>query len=440
MCLLAEVNPRTESLCSHVSAFSSCRASRPTFPEAFETFSSFRKFFPTVSSYCFCSDSRGRELDNTGVELLLSEVYDSAFSGLRSGRSFSQTNIYRVLRRRMLGVRLALTGHFRCPSPCEEERRAAMEASSVFVPSCETGGAFASRQCQQGGQCWCVDPTGRELPGTRQQGDTPVCSSGLADCPSRRRLALSRLFSGPVDPPILASSGRSPASCLPSSVLSWSSCRWRRIRPPSCLSWSKSSTVSSPRWAGLCRLWLAPPPVASRRTCSEGSSGSGGPAFLSALQQTLRELSSSQSLDQVLAPLLRSCSGDGEEDTAAVFVPSCTSSGGFQEVQCLGGECWCVDAQGQEVAGSRVVGRRPRCPSRCERERAMALKVKGKLAAGAEIHVPACSEDGDFLPLQCVGPRCFCVDAEGRTVSAGPAGGAVTCKISLLTNISCHSC
>lgn len=70
----------------------------------------------------------------------------------------------------------------------------------------------------------------------------------------------------------------------------------------------------------------------------------------------------------------------------------------------------------------------------------MALKVKGKLAAGAEIHVPACSEDGDFLPLQCVGPRCFCVDAEGRTVSAGPAGGAVTCKISLLTNISCHSC
>lgn len=49
-----------------------------------------------------------------GVELLLSEVYDSAFSGLRSGHSFSQTNIYRVLQRRMLGVRLAVTGRFRC--------------------------------------------------------------------------------------------------------------------------------------------------------------------------------------------------------------------------------------------------------------------------------------------------------------------------------------
>lgn len=119
-----------------------------------------------------------------------------------------------------------------------------------------------------------------------------------------------------------------------------------------------------------------------------------------------------------------------EEEAAAIFVPSCTFSGGFQEVQCRGGECWCVDPQGQEVAGSRTAGRRPRCPSRCERERATALKVKANMAAGAEIHIPACSEDGDFLPLQCVGSRCFCVDAEGRTMTAGPAGGAVTCKIS----------
>lgn len=51
-----------------------------------------------------------------------------------------------------------------------------MEASSVFIPSCETSGYFSSRQCQQGGQCWCVDPTGREIPGTRQYGDSLVCS------------------------------------------------------------------------------------------------------------------------------------------------------------------------------------------------------------------------------------------------------------------------
>lgn len=38
-----------------------------SFPEAFETFGAFRKLFPTVSSYCFCSDSRGRETPNTGT-------------------------------------------------------------------------------------------------------------------------------------------------------------------------------------------------------------------------------------------------------------------------------------------------------------------------------------------------------------------------------------
>uniref|UniRef100_A0A3B5K487 Thyroglobulin type-1 domain-containing protein n=1 Tax=Takifugu rubripes TaxID=31033 RepID=A0A3B5K487_TAKRU len=53
------------------------------------------------------------------------------------------------------------------PSPCEEERWAATEAHSVYIPSCEPGGAFTTRQCQQGGQCWCVDHTGQELPGTR---------------------------------------------------------------------------------------------------------------------------------------------------------------------------------------------------------------------------------------------------------------------------------
>ncbi|XP_030606071.1 thyroglobulin [Archocentrus centrarchus] len=440
------------------------------FPEAFETFGSFRALFPLVSSYCFCSDSRGRELENTGVELLLSEVYDSAFSGLRSGHSVSQTNIYRVLQRRMLGVRLALTGHFRCPSPCEEERRAAMEANSVFVPSCESGGAFTSKQCQQGGQCWCVDPAGRELPGTRQQGDSLICSSGPADCPSQRRLALSRLFSGPVEPPLQTSSSRSPVSCIsllqplkdllpvdydPTSFLSQlievlhglfpsvggalqalTRSTPRRFQEnlfggkflKSAAAFNFSGAVGSRGALSLDSQTVAVSLQKNQDLVQSVSRALEDPAFLSALQQTLTGLSGSQaaSVEQVLTPLLRSCSDD-EDDTAAVFVPSCTPSGGFQEVQCQGGECWCVDPQGQEVEGSRTAGRPPRCPSGCERARAMALKVKSNMAAGAEIHIPACSEDGDFLPLQCVGPRCFCVDAEGKTMAAGPSGGAVTC-------------
>ncbi|KAL0963538.1 hypothetical protein UPYG_G00307710 [Umbra pygmaea] len=83
------------------------------FPKVFQTFRGFRQMFPEVSSFCFCADSRGRELPNTGVELLLDEVYDTAFSGLEPGRSFSQTNMYRILQRRFLAIQLALTGRFR---------------------------------------------------------------------------------------------------------------------------------------------------------------------------------------------------------------------------------------------------------------------------------------------------------------------------------------
>ncbi|XP_035798900.2 thyroglobulin isoform X2 [Amphiprion ocellaris] len=449
------------------------------FPEAFETFSSFRKFFPLLSSYCFCSDSRGREMENTGMELLLSEVYDSAFSGLRSGRSFAQTNIYRVLQRRMLGVRLALTGHFRCPSPCEEERRAAMAASSVFVPSCESDGSFTSTQCQQGGQCWCVDPTGRELPGTRQFGDSLVCRSGPVDCLSQRRLALSRLFSGPVEPPLQTSSDRSPASCLsllrplrnilpaemdPTSFLSSLVQVLHGLLPSvggalqaltrsspqrlqenlfggkflkSAAAFNFSGSVGAQGALGLGQLSSQTTVLQKNRDLVQSVSRALEDAtFLSALQNTLMGLSSSQSasLQQVLTPLLRSCSGD-QEGEGSIFVPSCTSSGGFQDIQCGGAECWCVDSQGQEVTGSRTAGRRPRCPTHCEKARELALRVRSNMAAGAEIHIPACSEDGNFLPLQCVGSRCFCVDAEGKTMIGGPTGGAVTCSEKMTQNL-----
>ncbi|KAM9309450.1 thyroglobulin [Pholidichthys leucotaenia] len=444
------------------------------FPEAFETFRSFRRFFPLVSSYCFCSDSRGRELKDTGAELLLSEVYDSAFSGLRSGRSFSQTNVYRVLQRRMLGVRLALTGHFRCPSPCEEERRAAMEASGSFVPSCESDGTFASRQCLRG-RCWCVDATGRRVPGSRGGGASVVCGSGPSDCPSQRRLALSQLFSGPVRPPVHTSSSvRPPSSCLlvrplrdllpvgsdPSSFLSilvevlhglfpsvggalqaLSRSAPRRFQEnlfggkflKNAATFNFSGALGARGALGLDRSaseGTVLGPQKNRDLVLSVSAALEDRAFLSALKVTLKSLSSSEStpLDQVLTPLLPSCSENRhDDDLPTTFVPACTPAGAFQEVQCQGAECWCVDPRGREVDGSQIAGRRPRCPSRCERERAAALKVKSSMAAGAEIHVPACSEGGGFLPLQCAGSHCFCVDAEGKTAAGGPTGGAVTC-------------
>ncbi|RXM35662.1 hypothetical protein EOD39_3966 [Acipenser ruthenus] len=79
--------------------------------------------------------------------------------------------MYHILQRRFLGVQLAMSIQFR--SVCETERSVAVQAGSVFVPSCGEGGNYKPMQCQDGGHCWCVDSSGKEIFGSRQQGGIP---------------------------------------------------------------------------------------------------------------------------------------------------------------------------------------------------------------------------------------------------------------------------
>lgn len=53
-----------------------CFSSR--LPAAFQTFSSLRETFPEVSGYCYCSDSLGRELADTGEYLPAPRMSTSA--------------------------------------------------------------------------------------------------------------------------------------------------------------------------------------------------------------------------------------------------------------------------------------------------------------------------------------------------------------------------
>lgn len=194
------------------------------------------------------------------------------------------------------------------PSSCEEERRSATEALSVYVPSCEPGGSFSSTQCQQGGQCWCVDPTGQELPGSRQQGASLDCS----ECPDAAAALVVLISTSLVEPPplhsflccsshpqtgvltaVLLCAAMRSSTCflllelhlsraprwadvkppvLPLFRPSGIFCRWRETYFPFCPCWWRSSVVSLAQWAEFCGLCLAPPTVGSRKTCLVGTS------------------------------------------------------------------------------------------------------------------------------------------------------------------------
>lgn len=424
-----------------------------SFPEVFQTFSSFRAKFPDVSSYCFCADSQGREVPHTGLELVLDQVYDSALTGLRSGPAFSQSNIYRILKRRLLGLRLIQTGNFRCPSACE----------SVPGASCEADGSFSSTQCLQGEQCWCVDAEGRELPGTRGSPGSVQCGP-RSSCMSQRRSALFRLFSplSPahhLTPPSVATPPLCSALLRSLSDLVQAQTDLRDLIEPvvqvldglmtSADSALLALTRSSPKrfLENLFGGKFLKAALEGNFT-AVGSSGPGldqirskpeliethrdlvttliqvlqDPGVLSALKETLQGAEPKLSLREALAPALTSCSSSVSDLVlSSDFVPRCSSSGGFAPVQCLRDQCWCVEPDGREVEGSRTQGSPARCPSPCERQRNAALRLKGALSAGAEVHIPECSADGHFLPLQCVGGACFCVNEEGgATVDSAP--------------------
>ncbi|XP_055780470.1 thyroglobulin-like [Salvelinus fontinalis] len=449
------------------------------FPKVFQTFSSFRQTFPEVSSYCFCADSRGRELPSTGVELLLDEVYDTAFSGLEPGRSFSQTNMYRILQRRFLAIQLAMSGRFRCPSPCESEQSAGAQAGNVFVPSCASNGGYVPTQCQAGGQCWCVDPTGKEIFGTRQHGRSPDCGAGVKDCTSERRQALSRLLSGPSGQvPSAKDSQTHPAPsplspCSPQlqqlllgSLVESLSERSdlgdilaetiQGMFPSGAMALKALALASNPKrlqenlfggkFLGNAGMFNFTGAVGVSGTLSFSqanltnnqdlvkliSSTLENRDFLSILRQTilLSKAEDNTQLGELFRVLFESAQSGAagcEREPSALYVPSCDDRGQYQEIQCQGSECWCADPQGQEVTGSRSNGQRPRCLSRCERERAVAQKVKSGQAAGVEVFMPKCAEDGSYVALQCLGKSCFCLDLLGERDTTIPVGQTVQC-------------
>uniref|UniRef100_H3A3M8 Thyroglobulin type-1 domain-containing protein n=1 Tax=Latimeria chalumnae TaxID=7897 RepID=H3A3M8_LATCH len=452
---------------------------------------------------CWCVDCDGMEIYGTRqigkpaqcLEMRLDEVYDTAFSSLQPGHSFADGIIYRILQRRFLGVRLLTTGRFRCPTKCEVERFTAEQFGGVFTVSCDENGNYHPIQCQRGGQCWCVDSSGLEIFGTRQQGGTLDCefAGGTQpvepvvinhmfsvaekhaifrwyspsspprnigkDCASERRQALSRLSYGPVGHFTEAEHGSSEVA---KSGLQLSLKEHQGISQATLeevISESIRGMFLSKELALTALQFTASPKRFQENlfggkflknlgqfnfTGVLGTSGTFNFSWLDCFGRQVN-LQDNQLLVKFLASILEreqfftslreavAFFGSGEEglgdaikmvfqsrpcdgESANLFVPACSEAGDYEEVQCYKAECWCVDPQGREASGSRVQGKKPRCPSRCEKEQERAKVLKASLPAGSQVFIPSCAADGGFRPLQCAGKSCFCVDLDGKEI------------------------
>ncbi|ELK11652.1 Thyroglobulin [Pteropus alecto] len=502
------------------------------FPDAFATFSAFRSRFPEVSGYCHCADSQGRELTETGLELLLDEIYDTIFAGLDLASTFAETTLFRILQRRFLAVQVVVSGRFRCPTKCEVERFAAANFGHPYIPSCRRNGDYQAVQCPRDGPCWCVDARGKEVHGARSppQGDTPSCAEAPS-CTWERRQALSRLLFGPVGyfsrhslflayekrqvsrgtarlapscppsirellvdsgvlRPVVEGQGRQLSASeslleeavrmiFPSRELARLALQFttdprrlqqnlfggrflanvaqfnlsgalgtrgtfnfsqffQRLGLPGFQNGGGPLDLAKPLSAGSDSNPAVESPGAAEKgeTMNKPIAGSFGfEVNLRENQNALKSLASLLELPEFLRFLQHAVSvpediardlGDVmevalrsqgcEQAPGSLFVPSCTAEGGYEDVQCFAGQCWCVDAQGRELPGSRVRSGQPRCPTECEKQRAQMQNLLGSQPAGSSLFVPACTREGHFLPVQCFNSECYCVDAEGQAI------------------------
>lgn len=152
--------------------------------------------------------------------------------------------------------------------------------------------------------------------------------------------------------------------------------------------------------------------------------------FFTTIQQTITLLKAEDKsqLGPIFQAVFQKNICNSAASPSSLYVPQCTEDGQYQEIQCQGSECWCVDSNGREVMDTQTTGSRPRCPSQCEKERRMAIGVKSSRSAGSEVFIPKCERDGLYVPLQCLGKSCFCMDRTGARHNTLSSGGSLQCE------------
>ncbi|XP_019716221.1 nidogen-2 isoform X23 [Hippocampus comes] len=306
---------------------------------------------------------------------------------------------------------------FDCDKPeqpktqCEQHRDSIQTISpegypvvGSFVPQCDSSGHYTPLQCHGStGHCWCVDSQGQERVGTRTLPGTTPTNCDKPEDPERLKTHCEQhrdraQATGPEGKPI-------PGAYIPHCDTNG------RYTSQQC----HGSTGHC--WCvdshGQERPGTRTPPGTTPIDCERPN------------QRPKTHCEHHRASVQTTSP-------EGYPLVGA-FVPQCDAHGQYTPQQCHGsiGQCWCVDSNGQERAGTRTPSGVPpvdcdapvyaapteRPESVCERWRSSLMEHYGGKPEPQQ-YLPQCEPDGQFSPIQCYGETtyCWCVDQDGREV------------------------
>ncbi|XP_064073911.1 uncharacterized protein LOC113401222 [Vanessa tameamea] len=330
------------------------------------------------------------------------------------------------------------------------------------APTCQPDGSFTTQQCANG-RCWCVDSFGTEIP------DTSTRNASSVDCDKLRTelTCLELTCRMGCDYGFELGAGRCPTCkcrdpCAGVSCATGRACALVDVAcdadycppVPACLPRKSGQCPYLVPWTGACE-WACRGDAecgAGQRCCATGC----GTACTAAVHQT--------ACQQRRALALHTAAENGNPPSWT-WVPECKEDGTYESIQCRGSNnmCWCVDAAGNEIPGTRSTNSTPSCnrPNQCPDPGCDEEEI---CTHGPELDhsgCPTCAcrdpcaeakcrddETCELVPLDCEGESCpplaRCSPSpqcpEGEPLQAPDGSGALLCGPNAAACPSTHAC